>query len=146
MADIEKIPQEQIDHICGNAINDAKRFSIELKFDDESIAKLEMLLGRINEFIKQNNVPGEIVSKMAVTYGVYLGETMLRCYAAEHGYGWEVINGEPVLYKDDANKIMPVTQVHKRLSRDITENVYNFYNIGKDVVNGTFEKKVNEAE
>ena len=25
MADIEKIPQEQIDHICGNAINDAKR-------------------------------------------------------------------------------------------------------------------------
>lgn len=146
MADTVKIPQEQIEHICGNAINDAKRFNIDLKFDDDSIALLEMLLGRLNEFIKENNVPAEVVDKMSVTYGVYLGETMLRCYAAEYGYRWEVLNGEPVLFKDDANKILPVTKVHKRLNRDIKENVYNFYMVGKDVVNGTFEKKIRSAE
>ena len=147
MPENQMIPRAQIDQICGNAIDDAKRFDMQFEdYSEKNVAELEMLLGKLNEHIRSNDVPAETVEKIAVIYGVYLGEAMLRNYAGGYGYKWVAKNGEPVLEKDKGNQMFPVTKVYKRLTGDEGENVYNFYNIGKHVADGSFRKKVNNND
>lgn len=143
MSENQLMPRAQIDQICKNAIDDAKRFNFSFEdYSEKNVAELEMLLGKLNEHFKSNEVPAETVEKIAVIYGVYLGEAMLRNYAGEYDYKWVVKNGEPVLEKVKGFQMCPVTKVYKRLTGDESENVYSFYNVGKHVADGSFEKQV----
>lgn len=143
MSDIVKMPREQIDQICKTAIEDAKRFGLELDgFTEENVAELEVLLGKLNEHILKGGVVEDAVKQMSIIYGIYLGEAMLRNYAEEEGFFWGYEQKEAILMKDSSTKLLPITKVYKRLTRDVTENVFSFYNVGKDVANGSFNGKI----
>lgn len=143
MSDIIKISQEQIDSICAEAIEDVKRFDFDFSgYTKKNIGELELLLGKLNEQIKKGKIDEHGLDRLCTIFGVYLGEAMLRNYAAEHGFFWAAEKSEAILMKDDGNKLFPITKVFKRLTRDESENVLSFFMVGKDVADGSFNKNV----
>lgn len=147
MSEAVKMMREQVDQICNTAIDDAKRFGLSFDgYTEKNIAELEVLLGKLNEHILKGGVTEAAVEQMSIIYGVYLGEAMLRNYAGSYGYYWAVEKNEPILMKDDGNKLFTVTKVHKRLTRDVSENVLSYYNVGKSVADGSFIKNVKPSE
>lgn len=146
MAQIQNISQAQINDICSNAVRDAAKFGLEFNFREEDIPVLEAFLNRINEELKKSDAPPTSANNIAVIYGTYLGETMMRNYAAEYGFKWGAENHEPMLYNSESNsKLYPVTKVFKRITRDMTENVKSFYDVGKDFVSGKFAENKGDS-
>lgn len=140
MSEIQEANLQQIEAFYKQAVDDAARFDLKLRFKEEDVLLLEALLSKINDFIKTGEAPPTSANNLSLIYGVYLGETMLRNYGEANGYAWARENNEPILWKkEDNSRFFPVTKVYKRLTRDITENVKSFYDVGKQVANGTFD-------
>ena len=144
MAEYVEISREQIEKLCNIAIDDGKNFGFKLDdYSEKNADDLELFLGKVNEHIINKGLKDDVIWQLSVVYGIYLGELMLRCYAAEHGYKWIVKDGEPILKKENSFEMCPVTKVQKRLTGDESENVVSFFQIGKTIADGSFAKKVN---
>lgn len=140
MAEITEVNAQQIEAFYKQAVDDAKRFGLTLRFKDEDVDLLEALLAKINDFVKTGEAPPTSATNLSLIYGAYLGETMMRNYGEENGFVWAKEGTEPILYKkEDNSRFYPITKVYKRITRDISENVKSFYDVGRQVAEGTFD-------
>jgi hypothetical protein len=123
------------------APKDAKEnHGIILDFSDESVARVEKILGKLYKpNIDKNNLPGG-TRGMAILYGVYIGECIIKNHK---GLRWELNheaggNGSmPVILPDGAS--FPVGWCLKRLVNGEEDNVWHKYQVtiinrGKDSI------------
>lgn len=128
--------------IADRAVAYAANSGIELDFSRESITKVEEILAVYYENISEyNDEDGKTTLwNIAVHFGIYLGETMLRVSLREKGYEWYISDGLPVL-KNDKNEISPITKAHKRILNGPEDSVKSFCDIGFMIADGKFETK-----
>lgn len=105
--------------------------NVELDFSRESIKKVDDFLGYYNEHIEgYSGEKGEnTLWNLAIYFGIYLGETLLRIQLKDNGYNWAVVDNLPVLQKDEKNSISPITKAHKRILYGTGDSVKSFCDI-----------------
>ena len=134
MVDIEKI--------CADAIENAAELGVALRYQPEDIAELEnRVMPVFSEWLRNGTITeNKGAWNLAVQFGIYLGETMLRNYAAKYGYHWGTPDGDlPVLMKDGGNQMSPITKVHKRILNGAEDSIKSFYDVGVLIADGRFD-------
>lgn len=126
--------------IADKAVAYAASNGITLDFSKESIAKVEEILAVYNEHLAEyNDEDGRVTLwNLAVYFGIYLGETMLRVSLKDKGYEWFIQDGIPTL-KKDTNEISPITKAHKRILNGPSDSVKSFCDVGFMIADGKFE-------
>lgn len=128
--------------IADRAVAAAKDSNIVLDFSEESIEEVDAILGAYHEQLSayEGEKGANTLWNIAVHFGIYLGETMLRLQLKEKGFAWYIDDGIPIL-KKDANEISPVTKAHKRILNGPEDNVKSFCDVAFMIADGKFPEK-----
>ena len=122
--------------MCAHAIEYGNEFNKNLDFSENSIADLEEILDWYSKDIAISKPTENQIWSMAIIFGSYLGETLLRNELAKKGFAWgtEASSDIPVLIKDDGSYLTPNDKVFKRLVNGSEESVVSFYRFVKNKI------------
>ena len=93
----EKTPQqlaENAQRLSETAVNYAKQCQRDLDYSEKTLPALEALLEDLSQDIPKSHPTESQIWSMALIFGSYLGEVMLRDGLAATGYAWAT-NGPP---------------------------------------------------
>lgn len=122
--------------LAQRAVGYAKAFHKVFDFAPGSIVALEEILQYYHEDMKRSAPTDRQIHSMALIWGAYLGETILRSGGTGAGYAWATVGGKPVLQKPDAWEIAPVGKIEKRLRRGPEECIQSFYDMSLLIIEG----------
>lgn len=129
--------------IAERAVAYAENSNIVLDYSKESIKEVDSILGQYYEHAAEYD--GEEGAKtlwnIAVHFGIYLGETMLRLKLGDMGYGWYEDDGLPVLVNGDNTRISPISKAHKRILNGPEDSVASFCDVAFTIAEGGFPTK-----
>ena len=134
--------------IAERAVAYAAQSDIQLDFSADSFKKVDDILGSYYEHLSEyQGADGErTLWNIAVHFGIYLGETLLRLQLESQGYQWRVADGLPILGKDAGNQMSPITKAHKRILNGPEDSVKSFCDIALMIAGGRFPtQKVHRA-
>lgn len=128
--------------ITDRAIAYAKKNNIELDFSEKSIEQVDFILGCYYDHLTEYDGKdgADILWNIAVHFGIYLGETLLRLKLKDKGYEWYIDDGIPILINANT-KISPITKAHKRILNGSEDNVKSFCDVIFSIINGDFPTK-----
>ena len=132
-----------IQKICEEAVKTAAELGVTLNYQPEDIDQTEtVIMPKFSAWLRDGTITADRGAwNLAVIFGIYLGETMLRNFAAAHGFQWGTPDGEfPVLIKDNGNQMSPITKVHKRILNGEEDSIASFYRVAAWVADGRFDK------
>ena len=111
------------------AINYAKSFQKNFNYSKKSINELEEILDYYSNDISKSHPTEDQIWSMAIIFGSYLGEVILKKGLANKGYKWGKDNSSnvPLLIKEDGSFITPNDKVYKRLVNGKEDNIISFY-------------------
>ena len=114
---------------CAAAIEYAGDFDKVLDYSAGSIADLEEILDWYSKDISVSNPTENQIWCMAITFGCYLGETLLKNGLSEKGFAWGVLpdSNVPLLIRNNGAYLTPNDKVYKRLVNGSEDNVVSFY-------------------
>lgn len=130
-------PEDQpLKALAQRAVGYAGAFSKTFDYTTKSVEDLEEILQHYHADMVRSAPTDRQIHSMALIWGAYLGETILRNGGTEAGYAWSTVEGRPVLQKPDAWEIAPVGKIEKRLRTGPEESVTSFYNMSILIVEG----------
>lgn len=111
------------------AIEYALEFDKKLDFSENSIADLEEILDWYAKDLLVSKPTDNQIWSMAVIFGSYLGETLLKNGLAQKGFVWgvEESSNVPLLLQENGWQITPNDKVYKRLVNGSEDSVVSFY-------------------
>ena len=114
---------------CIAAIEYANEFNKKLDYSENSIIDLEEILDWYSKDIPISQPTENQIWSMAITFGSYLGETLLRNGLSEKGFIWgtEPSSNIPLLLRNDGAYLTPNDKVYKRLVNGSEDSVISFY-------------------
>lgn len=121
----------------------AKKNGIILDFSEESIEQVDHILENFYEHLDQfdGEEGASVLWDIAVHFGIYLGETMLKTQLKGKGYGWCLDDGVPILKNGNNMEISPITKAHKRILYGPEDNVKVFCDVVFSMANGHIPTK-----
>lgn len=129
--------------IAERAVAYAKSNNIDLDYSQKSIEDVDYILGCYYEH--REEYEGEDGAKalwnVAVHFGIYLGETLLRLHLRDKGYEWCIDDGLPILKGPDNATGSPITKAHKRILNGPEDSVKSFFDVMIYISNGEFPTK-----
>lgn len=134
--------------IAEKAVAYAAQSDIQLDYSAESFEKVDGILEgcyeRLSEY--QSEDGAKTLWNIAVHFGIYLGEALLRLQLESQGYQWRIADGLPILEKDAGNQMSPITKAHKRILNGPEGSVKSFCDIALLIASGKFPtRKVHRA-
>jgi len=134
--------------IAEQAVAYAAQNNIRLDYSAESFERVDDILEGYYEHLSeyQDENGAKTLWNIAVLFGIYLGETLLRFRLEAQGYHWRIDEGLPILEKDAGNQMSPITKAHKRILNGPEDSVKSFCEIALLIAKGKFPtKKVHRA-
>lgn len=136
--------------IADRAVAYAKASNINLDYSEKSIEDVDYILGYYYEHLAEydGTEGADTLWNIAVHFGIYLGETMLRLKLKEKGYEWQIADGMPVLKAAGDNQMSPITKAHKRILEGPGDSVKGFCDVAFAIADGKFKfprQKVHRA-
>lgn len=122
--------------ICQKAVKTAAGLGADFDYSPESISALEGILTGQHELFKQQKLGDIYVWNLSVMFGVYLGQTLLRCGLEDLGYDWSEHRGVAVLTNGTEDLVNPIGKVGARIRLGQSENVRLFFELVLDAANG----------
>ncbi len=115
--------------MCVSAIEYANEFNKKLDYSENSITYLEEILDWYSKDISISKPTENQIWSMAIIFGSYLGETLLKNGLTKKGFVWgkEASSNVPLLIKDDGSYLTPNDKVYKRLVNGSEDSVVSFY-------------------
>lgn len=122
---------EMMQKNSATAVEYAKSLELALDYSENSLKGLEQILRDFSENIAKSTPPEDQLWSMALIFGAYLGEVLLKNGLSQKGYGWGTDNTSdiPLLVADTGLYIAPVDKAYKRLVNGAEDNVCVFYEI-----------------
>lgn len=126
--------------IADRAVEHAKKRNIDLDFSEKSIEEVDAILGCYYEHLAEydGKEGRDTLWNIAVHFGIYLGETMLRLRLKDKGYDWYIDEGMPILRTEENYQISPITKAHKRILNGPEDNVKSFCDVAFLIADGKF--------
>jgi len=115
--------------MCVTAVEYANEFNKKLDYSENSIADLEEILDWYSKDIAISKPTENQIWSMAIIFGSYLGEALLRNGLSQKGFAWgkEASSNVPLLIKDGGSYLAPNDKVYKRLVNGSEDSVVSFY-------------------
>jgi len=122
----------------------AENFKINLDFSEYSIEAVERILDMLAKTMKRDKPSKDLVLKFAKTFSSYIGEVIRINWGGEWKAESEfsIKNGPALRVK--GKDLFLLSKVYRRITTGVEDNVWNFYQIIKDEIQGT--KKFKEVE
>lgn len=132
--EIPNVHAEKMRQAAETAVEYASDFRAVFDYSNESIESLEGILDYYSNDLRQAQPTENQIWSMALFFGAYLGETMLRNGLADKGYEWSVEDGSsyPVLSLASGYTAAPIDKVYKRFVNGAEDNVVSFYSYGME--------------
>lgn len=129
--------------IAERAVAYAKANDIVLDYSPKSIEEVDYILGCYYEHREEyeGEEGANSLWNVAVHFGVYLGETLLRQHLRDKGYEWCIDDGLPILKGTDNATGSPITKAHKRILNGPEDSVKSFYDVMIRISDGGFPTK-----
>lgn len=108
------------------AVVQARQFSAQLDFSENSLMELETILARL-----AREMPSD-ANEACKVWGSYLGEVVRRRFGGE--WSIETYPGKQfatLTLSVHGNKLFPSIKVHRRLTEGEADNVWEFYRMVK---------------
>lgn len=114
---------------CIATIEYANEFNKNLDYSENSITDLEEILDWYSKDISISKPTENQIWSMAITFGSYLGETLLKNGLSEKGFNWAIEPSShiPLLIRNDGACLTPSDKVYKRLVNGSEDCVISFY-------------------
>ena len=139
LADLEKAVRDRGTEnvrICAEknsatAVSYAKSFGKELDYSEDSIKAVEEILDYYAKDLTKSKPTENQIWSMALIFGSYLGEVMLRNGLARKGYAWgkDDTSDIPLLSAGDGSYATPNDKVYKRLVNGKEDDIVLFYDV-----------------
>ena len=115
--------------MCATAIEYANEFNKTLDYSENSIVDLEEILDWYSKDVSVSKPTENQIWSMAIIFGSYLGETLLKNGLSEKGFVWgkEPSSNIPLLIRNDSAYLTPNDKVYKRLVNGGEDSVISFY-------------------
>lgn len=129
--------------IAEDAVQYAKQNGIELDYTRESIQNVDDFLGACHDSIDRyaTDEGAKTLWNVAVLFGTYVGEMLLRSGLSEKGYVWMKDDGLPILgIPDKQTAVSPITKAHKRIINGAEDSMKSFIDVVFSAVNGEWPK------
>lgn len=128
--------------IAEEAVAYAKRIDLELDYTAKSIETLDFMLDLYHENLDEfeGTEGADYLWDLAVIFGIYLGEMLLRDYLEEKGFAWYLREEFPVL-KNGNMEISPITKVHKQMLNGQEDTIKSFSKFAIMIADGEFPPK-----
>lgn len=113
------------------AVDYAKSFQKKFDYSPNSINDLEEILDYYSKDISKSHPTENQIWSMALIFGSYLGEVMLKNGLFKRGFAWgkDGTSDIPLLIDDSGSYITPNDKVYKRLVNGIADNIVSFYEV-----------------
>lgn len=113
------------------AVSYGKSFDKTLDYSRRSLADLEEILDYYYHDRLINHPTANQVHSMALIFGCYLGECILRNGGRRCAYDWADEPNEPILAhtSESRMKMAPVSKVEKRMMNGAVDNIVSFYDM-----------------
>ena len=107
----------------------AEALNENFDFSEASITALEKILDDFSKDIPVSKPNESQIGNMAIIFGTYLGETLLKNGLVQKGYYWDFVGRSsiPVLRHQNGYILTPNDRVYKRLVNGEEDNVFSFY-------------------
>ena len=125
--------------LAEKAVQTAHERDLIFDYSPESVSSLEKLAQMIYETNKSQHLPENVLWNAAVTYGVYLGETLLRNGLTELGFNWTEIEDGSMVLQRDRNWMSPINKVYKRFINGPEDNLEGFFEVSLALARGDIE-------
>ncbi len=131
------------EEIADRASAHAKKNGIELDYSEKSIEEVETILGEYYDHLSEydGEEGADTLWNVAVHYGIYLGETLLRLQLREKGFEWYIDEEMPVLKGEGNTQMSPITKAHKRILYGPDDDVKSFCDVAFAIADGKFPTK-----
>ncbi len=126
--------------IAEKAAGSANRAGISLDFTKGTIKNVDVILEDYNRRLSdyETQEGKDILWNIAVYYGIYTGETLLRSGLREKGYDWRIDNGLPVLASGN-NMCSPITKAHKMIFNGTEDSISSFFDVALYIAEGKLD-------
>ena len=116
-----KIEDFPIEQYCKHAEEMCKKLAdVELDYTTESLKSLEEVIGQIRTLRRKESalVDDNVAWNLAVYFGTYFGEIMLRDELAARGMSWQINENDLPVVMDEKhrNAISPISKIYKKLT------------------------------
>ncbi len=113
--------------IADGVVESAKSAGIELDYSQNSLKSVDEALETFHKQLEDYNGTSDYrLWNLAIHYGVYIGETLLKSGLKQSGYKW-LLDGElPCLQKGD-KRIPLVNRAHKRIMNGAVDSIADFF-------------------
>ncbi len=131
------------DSIAEDAVRYARKNGIELDYSRESAQNVDAFLGVCHDSLDKydGDEGAEILWNIAVLFGTYIGEMLLRSGLAEKGFVWVEDDGVPILsIPDNQTAVSPITKAHKRILNGVEDSIKSFVDVVFSAINGEWPK------
>lgn len=131
------------EQLAERAVSYGKQVGVSLDYTLDSLPYADMILDVYHKKLKQydSNEGKETLWNIAVHFGIYLGETMLRVQLREQGFGWYLDEGMPVLQNCENIQLSPVTKAHKRILYGAGDSIVSFCKVALEIANGRLPRQ-----
>ncbi len=129
--------------IAEDAVQYAMQNGIELDYTRESAQNVDAFLGDYYDNLDKydGDEGAKILWNIAVLFGTYIGEMLLRSGLAEKGFIWVEDNGLPILgVPGHQTAVSPITKAHKRILNGAEDSIKSFVDVTFSIVNGGWPK------
>lgn len=138
---------ENFNDTAKNMAEDAVLFAMQsgivLDYTKESAKNVDTLLGAHHDNLDKydSDEGAKILWNVAVLFGAYIGEMLLRCGLAEKGGVWVEDDGLPILsIPGTQTSASPITKAHKRILNGEEDSIKSFVDVVFFIVNGEWPK------
>lgn len=105
----------------------SRDFAVELDRSQESIQRVDEILGRIHDSVEAQQIDEEAIGNFAKTFGSYVGEV----YRKHRGGAWGMLtmgeNTFPAMESTSGTQFWPWGRAYKRIVKGKDENIWNYY-------------------
>lgn len=129
--------------IAEDAVQYAMQDGITLNYTRESVKSVDAILEGYHSSLDEydGNDGAKKIWNIAVMFGMYIGETLLRSGLAEKGFAWVKDEGFPILATpDNKTTVSPITKAHKRILNGAEDGIERFADVVFSVVDGQLPK------
>ncbi len=131
------------ENIAEDAVLLAMQSGIMLDYTRESANNVDTFLGTYHDNLDKydGDEGANILWNVAVLFGTYIGEMLLRCGLAEKGGVWGEDDGFPILsISGTETSASPITKAHKRILNGEEDSIKSFVDVVFSIVNGECPK------
>ncbi|MCI8403214.1 MAG: hypothetical protein HFI38_14175 [Lachnospiraceae bacterium] len=129
--------------IAEDAVRYAMQSGIRLDYTGESAQNVDAFLGACHDSLDKydGDEGAKTLWNVAVLFGTYTGEMLLRCGLAEKGFTWVEDDGLPILsIPGSQTAVSPITKAHKRILNGEEDSMKSFVDVVFSAVNGEWPK------